>query len=372
MLKKLLIIAPISALSKRVRMKKISTIFYENGFQIFHLGWERMPGEQKEELAYNISKKIIIKGGGYSNKATRFLYIIWILKVFWFLLFNGRKFSAIYCLGFESALPAVFANFINKKRIVFDDADRLLLILSFPAIVKKILLQFEKMVSSKVFIHIIPNKNRYEYSSKKMVEIKNTPDEYEYNKAMELEVDFVRKNLTIYINGWLHKIRGIPIFYEVAKRLRNEKITFLVAGRDGCEEAKQLKALPNVVNLGELDNYTAMAYYKVSDIVVTFYDPIMEINRYAEANKWGDAIFFNVPVIVNSEVKTAKFLIDSNSCFSFKYNDIEGITTLLKTLISNRRLLLERKNNLKKLRKHSIFFDKAIKNYLKSILSENY
>ncbi len=166
------------------------------------------------------------------------------------------------------------------------------------------------------------------------------------------------------------KLRGVPIFLEVAKKLENEDIAFLLAGRNGCEEVNEMRKLKNVVYLGNLKNYEALAYYKVSDLVVTFYDPRMEINQYAEANKWGDAIFFNVPVLVNSEVKTANFLREYDACFSFKYNDIEGIAKFLNDLIHNKNELYIKKNNIAKLRQSVSYFDKKLKTILKDILLE--
>lgn len=367
-MKQVLLITPISAISQRIRVKKIAQLFHDNKFEITHLGWERIKGERKENLSYNINKKIIISGGGYSGKMTRFLYPLWIIKVILYLMYNGRKYSAIYCMGFESALPAVLVNFFLRKKLIFDDADRLLLILSLPSIIYKSVQALEKLVSTKSFIHIIPNAARYDYHTNKMVIIKNTPDENEYTRALELEVSYRKTNLTVYINGWLGKVRGIPIFYEVAKGLVNENITFLLAGRRGCKEAELMKELKNVKDLGELNNDQAMSYYKVSDIVVTYYDPIMRINQYAEANKWGDAICFNIPVLVNEEVKTAQFLKDANACFSFKYSDVNGVTNLLRELNHDQTSLVTKRENLKMMQKEIVFFDKAIKNALKEIL----
>ncbi len=200
-MKKLLIIAPISALSKRTRVKKVAKIFHENGFELFHLGWERNKGEREEDLDFDIGKKIIIHGGGYGGKFTRFLYILWIIRVSLFLIMRGNDFTHIYCLGLESAMPAVFLNFKNKK-IIFDDADRLLLILSFPKMLKKIIEKFERITSQKSFVHIIPNTERYNYKTSKMVVLKNTPDEDEFKKASSLKINFTRKKLNVYINGW--------------------------------------------------------------------------------------------------------------------------------------------------------------------------
>ncbi|MHB2155246.1 glycosyltransferase family protein [Calditrichota bacterium GD2] len=367
-MRRVLIIAPISALSKRTRIKKIAKIFHESGFEIFHLGWERKKGEREEDLDFKIEKKILINGGGYGEKFTRHLYILWLIKVSIFLIKRNKYFTHIYCLGLESALPAVILNFKNKK-IIFDDADRLILILSLPKLLKKIVEKLEKITSKKSFVHIIPNIERYPYNTSKMVLLKNTPDKDEFTKAKKLKINFKRRKLNIYINGWLGKIRGIPIFLEVAKRLESKDIAFLLAGRNGCEEVNDMIRLKNVFYLGNLKNYEALAYYKVSDLVVTFYDPNIKINQYAEANKWGDAIFFNVPVLVNSEVKTANFLRRYDSCFSFKYKDVEGITKFLIKLIENKEELYIKKRNISKLKHTVSFFDERFKIILKEILN---
>ena len=57
----------------------------------------------------------------------------------------------------------------------------------------------------------------------------------------------------------------------------------------------------------------------------------------------------NTPILVNSEIKTAKYLRDYNVCYSFPYNDINSLSELIDKLILDKDLLNIKKRNLNRL-----------------------
>ncbi|MNL40770.1 hypothetical protein D3C87_1631410 [compost metagenome] len=112
-----------------------------------------------------------------------------------------------------------------------------------------------------------------------------------------------------------------------------------IAGRVDSADGEALIKQPNVIFYGELPQREALAIYAASDVVLTYYDPRIEINKDAESNKWGDCIYFGKPFVVNKEVRTAEFFVDSGAAWSVPYADVEGLINLLSQLANDRRLI---------------------------------
>lgn len=326
------ILAPLSATSKRTRLEKIVECTKDSINTKFY-GWQR----EKSEIIDSESK-IILKGGGYSSKRSKLMYPIWSLKVF-FLSLSFQRSDLVWALGLETAFPAVVASKIRGFKVIYDDADRFSSLFNFNNELKKILVKIEIYTSNHAFKHVIPGLERYDFNSPNFFVLKNTPtgEDVLKAKAFKLNKEVVDKldkfNLVIYVNGWLGEGRGMKAIHHVAKSLPNH--VFLLAGRIDSKYAKEMQDFNNVIYLGELPQYEALAYYTVSNFVFTYYDPKIPINRMAEANKWGDSLQFNVPVIVNSEVETAKYLLEAGAAISVEYEDVESLIHQLEHLSKN-------------------------------------
>jgi hypothetical protein len=121
---------------------------------------------------------------------------------------------------------------------------------------------------------------------------------------------------------------------HLARCFAADEVSFIVAGRVDCDEARALVALPNVLYMGEVSNALALASYAASDFVFTFYDPTRPINRMAESNKWGDAVKMGIGVIVNSEVETARYLSEVGIAVAVRYADESGLCKEVARLLS--------------------------------------
>ncbi|UOU96709.1 hypothetical protein MUU74_09380 [Chryseobacterium daecheongense] len=348
--RKYCIVAPLSALSIRTRLYKLANfLHYQKQCEISHVGWERVENESVEvNLDFSIKKRIILRGGGYGGSKIKLYYILWMLKVFLYS-FKIKKSDIIWALGFESAFPLLLMSKLKGYKIIFDDADRFSMLFAFPRPIKKLLQYLEEFTSKNVYIHIVPGKERYDFYSPKIHELKNMPSRRVINKAKENynDSDYIKNKLVINVNGWLGEGRGMHVILQIAKVLK-EDVSIILVGKIDCEAALELSKMENVQYLGEVSNDKALETYLASDFVFTYYDPQHEINKYAESNKWGDAIKLGVGIIVNEEVLTANYLNKANVTISVPYDDVLQLTDRLSDIVNNNKKR-EYKSNIQSL-----------------------
>lgn len=369
--KNLLMIFPLSIISHRSRLIKLASVASSLNLSISTWSWERNKGDFNKELPINNFKdrKIILKGGGYNSKWIKLYYPLWMFLVFFKLLLNRPKYP-IYCLGFETAFPALIASKLTKIRYIFDDADRFSMIVKFPNLISSLVRFLEKKTSEGSLVHIIPGRERYEFENEKQIVVKNMPDRNVIENSKKNIIQRPLGSIVIYVNGWMGETRGLPIILELAKRFLAIKadVHFIAAGNANEPSASKFIKLENVTYLGSVKNHEALSWYRVSDFVFTYYDPSIDINHYAESNKWGDGLAFSVPVIVNKEVVTSKFLQDSNSCISVPYHDIDSLENSLNMILKDRNHLDNMKKNISTLASKVIYFDAEMKIILKKII----
>ena len=308
-------------------------------------------------------------GGGYSNNKLKLYYLIWMIKIF-FYGFKIKKDSVVWALGLETALPLLLSSKVRRYKLVFDDADRLVLLFNFRGLLKKIITCLEKFTSKNVKLHIIPGKARYDYETRTLKIIKNTPSSRELELAHKEFTNRIwpEAKLVINLSGWLADTRGVEHALFLSKQLKNNKdCIFIVCGRSDSLLLDELIKQGNVVYLGRVSNSCALAASMASDLMLTLYDPKIEINKYAESNKWGDAIFTNTAILLNNEIKTADFLREGRVCLETSYKDKYEMLKLIKRCIADRSIIEEKKKNIELLAKSQLFFEQQIHSLLETI-----
>ncbi|WP_285259521.1 hypothetical protein [Halopseudomonas bauzanensis] len=328
----IIFIAPLSAFRKRTRLAKLVETLLSHDFSVLFFGWEREEGEL-DAMRWGdarVSEHAILKGGGYVSRKARMMYPLWMFSVFWKVI-RLRDRPTVYCLGWETAFPALLASFFNNVQVVFDDADRFSMIFGMPSSLLGVLQYLEKWTSRRVNLHLVPSFSRYDWRHEKMRVFRNSPTEATFNAARLMAPARLNVDLVIYVNGWVGDSRGAPVFLEVMRRFHRDErnIIMHVAGRVDSSEGRELVELPNVIFHGEVSQDLALSLYPACDVVLTFYDPKVRINRLAESNKWGDCIFFNTPFIVNQEVNTAADFLKAGAAWSVLYSDVDALEELL-------------------------------------------
>jgi glycosyltransferase involved in cell wall biosynthesis len=164
--------------------------------------------------------------------------------------------------------------------------------------------------------------------------VRNTPS----SSMLEAARETAEKNgyergsqFTLYVNGWLVDSRGMDTLARAIDDLDGQ-VDILMAGVAEGECAEYLASHEDVEFLGRVEPEKALALYWRAHLVLTFYDPTIEINRLAESNKWGDCIATGTPFVVNDEVKTARPYVERGACFSCPYSDDESLAQMLLDL----------------------------------------
>lgn len=331
----IVLIAPLPAIRKRTRLSKMVSCILARGDRIRFLGWEREKGEATEFASDDerISEAVVMRGGGYASSRARLLYPLWMAVVFFHVLRLGRG-RRIFALGWETAFPAILAAWFTHSRVAFDDADRFSMILRLPGPAHRWLQRLEMWTSRQATLHIVPGFSRYEWRHGRMIVLRNSPLEVDFTQAFQSLPARPPHALVLYANGWIGETRGAPIFLQLLELadIRNIDLHLIIAGRVSGDSASCLIGHHRVTYLGEIPQRNALAYYSVADAVLTFYDPEITINRKAESNKWGDAVFFGCPIIVNAEVETADPLLQVGGAWTIPYYDVDALATLTERL----------------------------------------
>ncbi|MET1280061.1 hypothetical protein [Vibrio navarrensis] len=331
-----LIISPTSSLTARTRLYKIARLVTDKGQSVIHWGWKRSDSDiliESDDI--NIKGRVhILSGGGYNNCINKAMYVFWGLSVFFRLLLAKRR--TVWALGLETAFPAVLASIFRNHKVIFDDADRLILLFNFQGWLYRLVRRVEIFVSTRSHVHLVPSKLRYDYSSDNFFELKNLPTESNvkdaYAKVIPPNIQSkIEGKVVIYANGWLSDTRGSFFIIDLINKIKSnnlqDKVVIILAGRIDSYKLQESIDSDFCILLKEMKYEDALSYYKVSTYVLTLYDPKIAINRYAEANKWGDALAFGVIPVVNKEIITAGFLRDV--ALFVDYNNSDALLQLI-------------------------------------------
>ena len=347
----IVLIASTGALHRRTRLYKLGVLIGEMGGEIEHWSWCREGENDSSNHYLPVSRTVqLLRGGGNANKKLLLWYPLWVMQVFFYALVKGRD-RQLYCLSFESAFPVAVVSLFTKRNFVFDHADNFSKTYPWPRILKKVFEKMEAFVVRQATIHIVPGQDRWQKSSDNKGNtriLRNTPsaEVLERAKALATEQAASRESrLVLYVNGWMGRTRGMKQVLEAVKSL-GDHVSVIAAGRVTCIEAEELLALPNTTYYGQLPNEEALALYFQADLVFTYYDPSIEINRIAEPNKWGDCIMTGTPFLTNIEVRTAKSFLEKGACVAVPYANVGALREMLVTLARDANQLRLLRRNL--------------------------
>jgi hypothetical protein len=365
----MLLVAPVSAPGASTRIAKLAVALSDSGrFEFW--GWVR--GDETVPAASPAwTYRVLLSGGGYSSRFTKAYYIAWIWQVFWNLLWRRR--TLVYCYGLEASFAASLAAIFRGHQIIFDDPDRTSMLMADGA-PKKLMELVEEFTAGASFLHLVPGASRYKRARSNMFVIPNTPSQADLDAALRSRLaQRVDDRLTLYVNGWLGESRGMAMLGAVATHYRDDpRLRIISAGRATGNDAAAFIAMSNVEHLGELPQHEALALYRQADLACTFYDPAIQINRYAEPNKWWDCVFMGTPPVLNEGIVTAKSLIEDDACFVVQYDRTGGsLFALLDSLLNDRSPVARKREALASLKMSAKTHDQHFAELSSAIFGES-
>lgn len=363
----LIVYAPGPSMMNRTRLAKLARVCERKSIKVRFFGWERFTAERSSLSVTTqryLEESSILVGGGYANSRLKIWYIVWFLSVFRSILFQkGGK--VIWCLGWETAFPALIASLFKKNRIIFDDADRFSMLVTFPRPLQRLIEFLERFTSRWCCKHVVPSFLRYEWQTRNMFLLENTPLKSDIQCLATID-PIPRSRFTIFMNGWIAWDTGAPVVIKALDILAERGYDFelWVAGKIVSSAARELVERSYCTYKGQISQSEALALYKAVDCTLTAYDPNVRVNVYAASNKWADCILTECPFIVNSEIKTAADFIEAGAAFCFEYPNYNELAALIEGLLIDRSMLEASKIKIQKMRNRILPFDDGLSEIL--------
>jgi len=341
-----------SNLRERVRLSKIISYLIEKK-EPFEL-WKK---HGDEDVYFPI--KNLIKN--YTDKRKE--YILWIVNLF-FVLLKSKNVGRIFVSGFESAFVVYISTFIVKREYIFDNPDNFYQSKQLPGFLKNILLELERKIIKKSLITLVPDESRidgYKLQREKFEILKNFPSKIDLNESLK-RVSKQKEKLVIYMNGWLVPTRGLEMISRFIANLRpGLDLKIVIAGK---KEGLDTILTSNYVEYkGVVNAISSLSYYHQSDLILTFYDPKLEINRKASPNKWGDAIITKTIPILNKGIETTGSYFPNGGYFSLEYNNSQELLDLIMSIYHDKSILQEKIKQLEQ--NPTYFWENQMQNILK-------
>ena len=331
-----------SNLKDRVRLSKIVSYFLESE-KPFEL-WKKYGDEPTQFSVKNIAKN-------YTDKKKE--YVIWIIKLFITLLKNKAT-GRIFVSGFESAFVVYISTFFIKREYVFDNPDNFYQSKQLPNFLKSALLYLERKIINKALVTLVPDESRiygYNIPVEKFEVLKNFPSKNDLKESFK-NVSKQEGKLVVYINGWLVPTRGLKMISTFITNLSpGLDLKIIIAGKkEGLDSVLESSY---VEYKGVVSAIASLKYYHESDLILTFYDPKLEINRKASPNKWGDAIITKTVPILNKGIETTKTYFPNGGYFSIEYGEGHELLNLVLDIYHDKSIL---KNKIKQLEQNPMYF----------------
>jgi hypothetical protein len=277
-------------------------------------------------------------------------YLAWIYVTFVAALMFAERGCTVISIGTFSAIGPALACFFKGFKLVYINNDNISMSYRIPRAAASVASAVEGLLARSAVVHVIPALERWSGWSGNLLVVKNTPTRSLLNAARSIASDRCyrpsEEYFTLYVNGWQTETRGMGMILDVVRRLADARFRLLLAGTPLCGQARQLVNETAVEYVGQIDRKEALALYYRANMVATFYDPSIKINRLAESNKWYECVLTRTPFVVNEEVLTARPFRDAEACFTVPYDDGAALERLIRDLVTSPQRLENVRRNL--------------------------
>lgn len=261
-------------------------------FDIYYLGI----GKNKEKaFVKTYCKRFTTVTGHHKSIFSLIRFYLLFLKTFF-----SRSFSSIHVINEQLLLIFYPFLFWQKKKVVLDIFDSIFLRMN------RKLNFLRNMVYSMPTLILVTDDNRKALMPREFQHKISVVENYPYQYKGPIAKVSPPESLLIFYNGSMSKTRGT----EMLRHLLNidKNVLVKMAGWVYDEETRELSIHPQVEFLGVMTQQQAMQTASGCDYIMSLYEPVNDNNINASPNKIYDAIQAQTPVIINAEVKIAKFV----------------------------------------------------------------
>ena len=320
------------------RFGKIADTLGNGGYSVVVLNWDKTGkrASVEDKKSYVIKNYNMKPSKSFGSFSLPVYYIFWWMYVIYYLIKN--KPDVIQPENFYHYVPAIMANIILRKKIVYDIADFFASSFQFTPRLQMFLGDLENLTLKFADIVIIADEYRISEINRKNVKnlliIMNTPrDVYSVIETQETDP---KKKFTIYYGGDINQTRGIDEIILAIKDIKDVKLVIAGTGSDLEKYLSKFHSYSNIEYLGVIDLSESLSWTKKADIIVAFYDPKIAINRLASPNKLFDAMMCGTAIIGNIEAKPLADRIKENNCgYLSSYYDVGNLKKILESCQSN-------------------------------------
>ncbi len=321
-----------------VRVGKTCRSLSKMGYEVYFIGWDRNPDMEKTIDLGNTSMEIMKLSTrcGRWNMFGQFH--------FWGHIASRLRIirpDTVCCVNEDLTFLVLPFRGIFYKYLVCDIYDSMLDRHSHRRWPLRIVLWvISKTVSAFADRLIVTDTTRLERVREryrdKCVVVENVPDD----PGEELSDVMPQGKIKIYVTGSLSSGRGLENIIKAVESIEDAEI--ISTGWPYYDYAREVFIKhPKVTFKGIVTLRQSLELAAQCDAILSFYAPVSVNNKYASPNKVYDAMSVGRPVIMNSEPLVAKWVEQNKVGFLCKYNDVEKLREIVKSLGDNRRKLPE-------------------------------
>jgi glycosyltransferase involved in cell wall biosynthesis len=293
-------------------LDKLLPALRRRGYTVEFIGWDRASQWPRRSSHDGVGYTMVLRGGGYSSRRLLLWMPLWYAAATLKLARRAaRDDEVLMAMDFEAALPAAVAGLVRGHRFIYNCRDNVSMRYRLPRGASRMLDWIDGRVMGRASAVIFPDEVRVPPDAPPhTVIVRNCAPE------VELEGTPDPSALTVYALGNLRRDRGVELLLDAANEVEGCRV--LAAGK--CRDAKLAARLEGEADYrGVLSPTEALALCGEADVVFTFYEPSLEINRRAVSNKWSDAMMAGRPILINTELAKARWVLDSGIGYGCPY-----------------------------------------------------
>lgn len=346
---KTILLAVTNDISTDNRVHKIASYLIDKNYSVFVYG-RVLPNTIQVHRKY----KIIRKKHWFNNDF--WFYAEYNFRLFWFLIFT--RFTTILANDLDTLPACFFASKIKNTKLVYDSHE---LFSEGPELqgrkfVQNFWRKLEDFFLPKIkFSYTVSSSISSFYKDKynnNMGVVRNLP--LLKRETREVKVKFPTKNKTILYQGVLNPGRGIKLAIMSLHYLDNVDLVIIGYGKVE-NELRQFTANEKLEKrvhfLGRVDNDILPNYTKIANIGIVLEEPFGLSFEYSLPNKLFDYIHSELPILAGN-LPEIKNIIDKYKVgLTLQKYDPKEIASCIKSLLDDKVLILEIKENQKRAKK---------------------